>query len=175
MSSRRRTCPVAASVGLAVVVLVVGAGPASAATSFAYTDEPVTEVLEPCGAVYSYVGEHTGRFVQDGQGDFVRVVRQDVYRGTITYQDVTYRADDHQTHHIYIDRNGVPTAANNGQGLFTHLPRAGVAFFDQGHFVFDDVTGATIKTSAKVVDFDDDDDFGAAVCQALQDAAREGA
>jgi hypothetical protein len=58
----------------------------------------------------------------------------------------------------------------NGQGLFTHFPRIGVAVHDEGHLVFNDDTGATLLASDKVIPFDVPFDYGSAICDALTSA-----
>jgi hypothetical protein len=55
----------------------------------------------------------------------------------------------------------------NGQGLFTVLSGIGAVVFDVGHYVFDDDTQETLFASPKVIPFEEDFDFGAAICAAL--------
>jgi len=168
--ARRRALAATALAASVTIVASLGvAAPAQAAdiVRFTQTDPVVTETLQPCGAVLSYVGTHRVMVRFDAQGNFVRAVQQDLYTGTITYQGKTYRADDRQVHLQYIDRNDLPVGVLNGQGLFTRLPGIGVAFFDVGHLVFDDETGETLMKSNKVVGLDEEFDFGAEVCAAL--------
>ena len=163
--------------GLALAAALVGplsmttalASPAEAATTihYAYSDPSSTEVL-PCGAVWTYSGEHSGVIVKlDDAGGFLRIVQQDYYPGTITYNGRTYIANDHQTDTTSLNSDGVSIGSLNGQGLFTHLPRIGVVVSDTGHLVFDENSGQTIEASNHVIPLDEPFDFGAAVCAAL--------
>jgi len=143
------------------------AAPAQADVTHYSGGEPATtQILQPCGAVWTSSYEFHGTIVTTANGNF-REVRQDYYPGTITYQGVTYTANDHQTHTRYLDRNGVPTSTLNGQGLFTVLSGIGVVVFDVGHYVFNDVTDATIWATPKVITFEEPFDFGATICAAL--------
>jgi hypothetical protein len=85
----------------------------------------------------------------------------------VTYEGTTYTANDRQVHIRYIDRDGLPIGVLNGQGLFTHVPGIGVAFYDVGHLVFNDDTGETLLKSNKVRGLNESFDFGAEVCAAL--------
>lgn len=161
-----------AKVVVAAVVcgVLAHAAPAQAnnVTHYSGSEPATTEILQPCGAVWTYSYEYNGRIVTTPNGRW-REVRQDYYPGTITYRGVTYGASDHQTHTRSIDRNGVPIGTLNGQGLFTVLSGIGVVVFDVGHYVFNDDTQATIFASPKVIPFEEDFDFAAAICAALDD------
>lgn len=154
------------TVGAAAVAAVITAAPAAAEVTHYSGIEPDTTETLPCGAVWTYGYEYHGTIVSSGAGRF-REVRQDYYPGTITYRGVTYTANDHQVHVRYVDKDGTPTAANNGQGLFTVMSGAGVVVFDVGHYVFNDDTEATLFQSHKILAFDEPYDFGAAICAAL--------
>jgi hypothetical protein len=160
----------AVAVFAAAASLAVAAPASAEIIRFEWTDPQTTETLQPCGAVNSFIGEHSVQLVQNGKDEFVRWIQQDVYTGTITYQGETYRANDRQVHIRYVSRDDVPIGVLNGQGLFTHLPGVGVAFYDVGHLVFNDDTGETLLKSDKVVGFDEEFDFGSAVCAALAGA-----
>ena len=158
----------------AAVVLTAGvlgvAAPAQAASTtvhYSYSDPTQTEVL-PCGAVWTYGGEHTGIATKtDGAGGFARIVQHDYYPGTITYQGRTYTTNDHQTDITTVRADGTQVGSLSGQGLFTTLPGIGVVVSDTGHLVFDEATKHTISASSKVIPLDADFDYGAAVCAAL--------
>ena len=159
---------------MAVAVLAAAAAtlihpaPAQADVTHYSGSEPATTETLPCGAVWTYAYEYHGRIVTTAGGGY-REVRQDYYPGTITYQGVTYTANDHQVHTRYVDRQGAPIATNSGQGLFTVISGSGVAVYDVGHYVFNDDTGATLSQSNKVLAFDEPFDFGAAICAALDE------
>jgi hypothetical protein len=158
-------CAIAATLALA-------AAASAEVIRFSFVDPPATETFEPCGAVNTFVGEHSVQIVFNGNDEFVRVIQQDVYMGTITYQGKTYRANDRQVHIRYVNRDQVPIGVLNGQGVFTHVPAIGVAVFDVGHLVFNDDTGATLLASDKVLGFDVPFDFGAEICAALTGSPR---
>jgi hypothetical protein len=145
------------------------ASPAEAASStihYSYTDPTTTQEL-PCGAVWTFGGEHKGTIIKpDDEGGYFKVVQQDYYPGTITFGGRTYTANDHQTDISYV-RDDVLTGTLNGQGLFTHLPGIGVVVSDTGHLVFVEGTGQTIQQSDNVIPLDQPFDYGAAVCAAL--------
>ena len=165
---RRGLALAAALVGLLPMATALAA-PAEAATTihYTYSDPSSTQVL-PCGAVWTYTGEHRGIIVKpDDAGGFLRIVQQDYYPGTITYNGRTYIANDHQTDTTSLNSDGVSIGSLSGQGLFTHLPRIGVVVSDTGHLVFDENSGQTIKASNHVIPLDEPFDFGAAVCAAL--------
>lgn len=160
---------------LAVTSAITGltaAAPAHAAAvprtvHYSFSDATTTELL-PCGAVWTYGGEHDGTVVGvDGQGGFFKIVQHDYYPGTITYAGRTYTTQDHQTDITTVAADGSTIGSLNGQGLFTHLPRIGVVVSDTGHLVFDETSRRTIAASAKVIPLDADFDYGAAVCAAL--------
>lgn len=165
-----RVTAAASTVVAGVVATLALAAPASAAGQrLSFSDPETTEVF-PCGAVWTYSGEHTVTIVTTPQTDteYLRWVQQDYYPGTITYQGATYTANDRQVHIRYVNREDVPIGVLSGQGLFTHLPGIGVAVFDVGHLVFNDDTHQTLLSSNKVVPLDDETfDFGAEVCAAL--------
>lgn len=165
-----RRLRLALSAALALGASFAWAAPASAASStihYSYTDPVLSEVL-PCGALWTYGGEHDGTIVKaDGQGGFARIVQHDSYPGTITFAGRTYTTNDRQTDITTVALDGRPIGTLNGQGLFTHLPRIGVVVSDTGHLVFDETTHATLRASAHVIPLDQDFDFGAAVCAAL--------
>lgn len=134
---RRRVSLVAAVTGVVSLVataLAMAAPAAAAVDRFSFTDPATTEVF-PCGAVWTYTGEHTVTLVTTPNTDteYFRWVQQDYYPGTITYQGTSYTANDRQVHIRYINRDDVPIGVLNGQGLFTHLPGIGVALYDVGH------------------------------------------
>ena len=150
----------------ATAATLAAAAPASADVShFEEHPPPVTESYD-CGAVLNFTTDVKGRVIFNGNDEFVRVVEQFTYTGTITYQGRTYRANDHQSKSTWVSRDGVLTAALNGQGLFTVFPGLGHVF-DVGHLVFADDTGETLRASNKVVPFDEPFDFGAEVCAIL--------
>jgi hypothetical protein len=121
----------------------------------------------PCGAVWTYGGEHTGTIVKASADGFFKIVQHDFYPGTIAYQGRTYTANDHQTDITTVASDGTQIGTLNGQGLFTHLPRIGVVVSDTGHLVFDEATQQTLQQSAKVIPLDQPFDYGAAVCASL--------
>jgi hypothetical protein len=147
--------------------VITYAAPAQASvTHYSGSEAATTEVLAPCGAVWTYSYSYAGRIVTTPTGRW-REVRQDYYPGTITYEGLTYIANDRQTHTRYIDRHGVPIGTLSGQGLFTVLSGIGVAVFDVGRYVFNDDTGESLFASPRVIPFEQDFDFGAAICAAL--------
>jgi len=164
---RRALTVVAGLLGLLPAAAALAPPAAAATLHYSYNDPTTTEVL-PCGAVWTYSGVHEGTIIQpDEQGGFFKIVQQDYYPGTITYNGRTYTADDHQTDITSLRSDGAAIGSLNGQGLFTHLPGIGVVVSDTGHLVFQEDTGQTITRSTKVIPRDQDFDFGATVCAAL--------
>ena len=142
------------------------ASPASAEVfQFEEHDPAVTETFD-CGAVFTFTTDLYGRFIIDGNDEFVRAVENFTYAGTITYEGRTFSANDHQTSTTWVSRDDVLKSALNGQGLFTNLPGLGHVF-DVGHLVFREGTGETLVASSKVVGFDEPFDFGAEICALL--------
>jgi len=150
---------------VAAATLVVASPASAAAFQFEEHDPAVPETFE-CGAVYSFTTDINGRVIIDGNEDFVRVIENFTFTGTITYQGRTFRADDHQTGVTWVSRDDVLKTALNGQGLFTNLPGLGHVF-DVGHLVFREATGETLVASSKVIGLDEPFDFGAAICALL--------
>ncbi len=146
---------------------LVLAGVASAAPPehFRFEVDPITVVHEPCGAVETITTTISGSEYFDAAGSSIRIQVHFHFVGRITLGDVTVRDEAHQN--AIFRPNGINTL--NGQGISFHLPGQGLVFQDIGHLVFSDVTGTTIRGSAKVLGFDDPDapDFSAAVCAAL--------
>ena len=92
------------------------ASPASAEVfQFEEHDPPVTWTFD-CGAVYTFTTDINGRFIFDGNDEFVRGVEQDTYTGTLTYQGRTFRATDHQTGSIWVSRDDVVKGGSMGKG-----------------------------------------------------------
>jgi len=154
------------TVGLlaAVATLAVASRASAAAFQFEEHDPAVTETFA-CGAVYTFATDINGRFIINGNDEFVRAVELDTFTGTITYQGRTFRADDHQTVITFVRRDVLQTALN-GQGVFTNLPGLGHVF-DVGHLIFREGTGETLQASSKVIGLNDPFDFGAAICALL--------
>ena len=142
------------------------AAPASAEVfPFESHDPAVTETFD-CGAVYTFTTDINGRSIVNGKDEFVRVVEQFTFTGTISYQGRTFRANDHQTVTTFVSRDDVLTSTLNGQGLFTVLPGLGNVM-DVGHLVFVEETGETLQASNKVLGLDEPFDFGAEICALL--------
>jgi hypothetical protein len=147
------------------IALAVAASASAEVFQFDEHDPAVTQTFD-CGAVLTFTTDVNGRFIVNGNDDFVRVVEQFTFTGTINYQGRTFRANDHQTGTTFVSRDDVLTSVLNGQGLFTVFPGLGLVF-DVGHLVFVDDTGETLLASNKAVGFDEPFDFGAAVCAIL--------
>jgi len=168
-----RTTAMAATTAAVLGIVSVGVSGSAAVAApappvhYSFSDPTTTEVL-PCGAIWTYTGTHSGTLFPNAAGDgFTKVVQQDYYPGTITYQGKTYTTNDRQVDITTVAADGSQIGHLNGQGLFTRLPGIGVVVSDTGHLVFDEATAQTIKGSAKVIPLDQSFDYGAAVCAAL--------
>lgn len=133
---------------------------------FSFQLDPETIVHQPCGAVETVLTTVSGAEYFDKDGNSVKIQLHFRYQGTIVGPDGQVYRNDASLNVIF-----TPEGINalNGQGLHFRLRGLGVVFKDVGHLVFSDITGETLKSSAKVIRFDDPNapDFSAALCAAI--------
>ena len=99
-----------------VAGMAVPAKAASTTIHYSYIDPPATQIL-PCGAVWTFSGDHKGTIIKpDGEGGYFKVIQHDYYPGTITYAGRTYTANDHQTDISYVKDGPAKAPHNPGAG-----------------------------------------------------------